>query len=912
MLVRFLRLTGIERRELPLTLALALLHFGIIVAFTMVRTTRDALFLSQLPARLMPWLNMTLAVMAGGVAFLMARLGRRYGARQLFAGSLLVSAVVLLAFLGLARGARLVAAYGLYVWSGVYGLLLVAQFWSMAAERVNPRRARQLYAIVGAGGILGGLVGGAVAVLYGRMMSVEWMLVPAACLHLLLLPTAIALDRWVATEDVAPASPAGRRYVGYESLLRQGYIRVMAYVFLAAGVASGLLDYVFKSTVQSHFSGEAAAIGVFMGEFYSLQSLVGLVLQFGLTSVLLTRLGARNTSLLLPGLFVLLGGALLALPVFGLIVGMRLFDATMRVSIGGTAWEFLYYPLRDDVRQSARRFIDAVVNRSAEALAGGFILVVGIFWPDPTRVLMLLLLVPALIWFTGELMMNRLYVRELSRSLRRMVADPHPQASTLNEPELVSQLVRLLLSPRAPQVLYALDLLHRTAPAELPDHLPRLIQHDEPAVQVRALELAIEMPDTINLLDVEELTHHADGEVRVHAALFLYRLIPGGAVQALDDLLTADDPRVRATAFVALADHAPPDQDPPLAAVAERLVAGTPADRVAVAQGAGRRPASAALVSFLPRLLADGDLEVRRAALVSAGALRRPEYWPELIRALGHRHLRRTALEATIAQGPDIVPRLGDALLDPSLGREVHRALPRALARTGGTDAVGILLLATVEGTPDRRRQALKALNRLREEHPDIRLPAAEVVRQIAEEATGMRRLDGWLRALAHLPAGETRRLLERSLEERRALALEDLFRRIALIYPPRGIFVAYRGLTGSNRRVRAQSIEYLDSVLSASDRALVLPLVEEGGLTASGAAAAAVAMKHPGALESTIRDLVAHADPWLRTLGVYAVGALGVPTLRPALAEAATHSDLLIRETAVRALRRLDEGPRT
>lgn len=910
MLNRFLRLTGIERRELPLTLALALLQFGIITAFTVVRTTRDALFLSELPARHMPWLNMTLAVIATGVALIMARLGRRYGSRQIFVGALVVSAAGFLAFLGLARTARHAAAYGLYVWSGVYGLLLVAQFWSMAAERVNSRRARQLYAVIGAGGILGGLVGGTVAVAYVGAMSVEWMLIPAALLHLVVLPTALALDRWVAPEDLAPAPEAARRYVGYRNLLGQRYIRVMAYVFLAAGVASGLLDYIFKSSVQSHFGGNAAAIGVFMGQFYSAQSFIGLILQFGLTSLLLTRLGARGTSLVLPGLFLVFGGALVALPVFGLIAGMRLFDATLRVSIGGTAWEFLYYPLRDDVRQSARRFIDAVVNRCAEALGGALILLIGVVVPDPTRLLMGLLLIPAVIWFLGEIVMSRLYVRELGRSLRRMVAAPHPQAATLNEPELVAQLVELLRSGQRPQVLYALDLLNRTAPGELPDHLPALIHHHEAVVQVRALKLAMEMPDTINLLDIEELTRHPDSEVRVHATLFLYRLVPGGAVGALHDLLTADDPRIRATAFLALVDHAPPDQDEALLTVAERLAAGAPSDRLAVARAIGLRPANEGLVGLLPRFLVDPEVEVRQAAIASAGALRSPEFWPELIRALGHRQLRNSALEAIVAQGPEIASRLGDALLDESVGRDVHHVLPLALARTGGSDAAGILLLATVEGTPDRRRQALKALNRLREENPGVRLPAGEVVRQIAEEAAGMRRLDGYLRAAAELQPGETRRLLERSLRERRAQGQEDLFRRLALIYPPRGILISHRGLTGPNRRVRAQALEYLESVLNSTDRAIVLPLVEEEDIRTR--AGGEPAPQTPFTLESTVHELIAHADPWLRAIGVHAAGLLGFSAFRPALAEAAGHPDLLIRDTAIRAMRRLEEARST
>ena len=725
---RLRRLTGIERAEWPLVLSLGLIHFGIIAGFTLAKTARDALFLSMLPVRLLPWFYVVLALLAAVAAALLGKLTRRLLPRTTLAWVLGVSGAVFLLVALLAPLSHRVAAIGFYLWTGVYGLILVSQFWSVATDQVSPRRARHVLGLVGAGGILGGMAGGALAVAIGPHRPVEWLLWTGAGLHLALILPALRLDRLPHAEG--RAEPTGG-YVGYRRLVRMPYVRTMAFLFLAAGMASGLLDYQFKYFLQDHFSMNGGSIGVFMGKFYGAQSLAGLFLQFGLTGFLLSRLGARGASILLPAVFIAAASTLTLLPLFSLLVGLRLFDATMRVSVSSTAWEFLYFPLSDEVRQSARRFIEAVVNRGAEAVAGVLILLLGLLAPHHPIALSWLVLTPAALWFGGELMMNRFYVRELSRSLRRMSLNDDMHAAPMNDSLLVAELEEMTKNPEPTRALYAVDLLRRADPAGMERWLPPLLHHPAAAVRVRALETALDAPEALDLVEVEELTHHPDDDVRIHAQVFLYRLIPGGAVDNMRDLLEAADPRIRAVALETLADHAPEEEEEHLFAVAEALRGRTVTDRIAVAVAAGRRPPPSRLHALLPPLLVDAVPDVRRAAFAAVGQARLVDHVPFLVENLADRMHRGDAFDALVAMGPAAIDALGNTLLEPEVPSVLRRELPRALGLIGGDAAAGTLLLVLLEEDRALAHEALRALNRMRMRNPRLQLPRGEIARQI-------------------------------------------------------------------------------------------------------------------------------------------------------------------------------------
>src|SRR4029077_17394747 len=50
--------------------------------------------------------------------------------------------------------------YLLYMWVSVFGLLAASQCWLLANYIFNAREAKRLFGVIGAGGVLGGIIGG--------------------------------------------------------------------------------------------------------------------------------------------------------------------------------------------------------------------------------------------------------------------------------------------------------------------------------------------------------------------------------------------------------------------------------------------------------------------------------------------------------------------------------------------------------------------------------------------------------------------------------------------------------------------------------------------------------------------------------------------------------------------------------
>ncbi|MCI0720448.1 MAG: hypothetical protein L0338_15985, partial [Acidobacteria bacterium] len=737
------------------------------------------------------------------------------------------------------------AAIAFYLWTGVYGLLLTSQFWILANERVNPRQARRLFGLIGAGGILGGIVGGTVASLVGPAIAPHWLLLFVAGIYWVTAPLA-ERSGLRPEEGSADVSSTATAEASMSESLRRPYVRLLVLLFLLGGITSGVLDYQFKYALP-RWSGDAGQLTAVLGLFYGAQNLLGLFAQLGLLGTLLSHFGARGVSALLPGgLF--LGSAMTALvPSFSPVVASRLYDATLRISVARTAWEFLYFQLPDGVRRFSRRFIDGVVDRGAEAVAGVLILGLNAFLGGSTVQLALLCGALALAWLVTELFVNRAYAQEVSRSLDRMLVGGTQPAISLGEAGAVVELAALLDSADEKQVLYALDRLHSMDPEILRERAGSLLDHPSAVVRARA------------------------------------RLLPA--------LWDASQAYVGSAARL---DTNPADAGTPLSE--------DPLQRLAMAAAAARSPSSEIARRQLTTLLDDSDLEVRRAAFRSVSLSGEREFVAVLIAKLVGVKSRKDAQQALASYGERVVGTLGDYLADPRAPLKARREIPWVLTQIGTQEAANSLFRATASVGEDRvlLQRTLWALNRIRRNNETVALPAEAVDEHLQEEIRLY--LDLLVqRGTVGEPADDpARRLLVRVLGERIVQCRERIFRRLALLYPPRDILRAHRGLVSLSARVRAQSIEYLETILSAEHKTLFAFLLDDAP-EGERARRAALSLKvaHP-TLGETLRVLAEGGDAWLRACALFMIGSHGLADLSDRINENLASSDPTIQETAM------------
>jgi AAA family ATP:ADP antiporter len=903
MVKRLLKFAKVKDEETRLVGDLVSLHFLVIFAFIIAKTARDGLYLSELPARTLPYVYLGLAFWTALAIVVYGRYFGRFDSHRALMHGLWGTAVTLVLFFFWFRLYPGTPAVVFYLWIGAYGILLVSQFWILANDRINPRQARRLFGIIGAGGILGGMAGGAAASQLVRAARPEWLLVVAGCAHI--LAAAIAARSGRRPEEAPPegTETTDDAAAGIIKVLGLPYVRLIAATLLVGGITAAVVDYEFKVLLQSHFAapgeigaglGAEAAVELttFLGYVYAFQNVVMLVVQLGLTGLILSRLGARSASMLLPG--GLLAGSLLtvAFPHVLAVSGTWLYESIARVSVVRSAREFLYFPLRGGIRQQAKRLMETVVKRSAEGAAGAIIILVNVLLGGTILQLSALVAALSVAALMLERFLSRRYTAEMSDSLRWMLDEKDRPRYDYKEAHLVREFYGLLESEYERRVLYAVNALRDVDPVGLSERLPALLNHKSPKVRARSLELSAQQNVTTDLERVEPLLVDSDDEVRMHAAYFYCCLQPGDPRQSMGGLLQSDNEKVRSGAFQCVAAHSPPEDDEKVEAIGKQLLeGGVAADRLTVATAAGRRPPPARIHGYLLELIHDKDPAVRTAAIRSAGSVRYREVVPDLIALLKTREFGEAAEYALVTYGNHVVGTLGDYLADPNVPFAIRASILKVLSRIGTQASANAILNVFLDENAGYADRLLRALGRIRANNPGVVIHQAEISKRVSIEVTQYLTFHRCRRIVEDVEGERARDLLVRVLWERTGQSLRRLFRTLALIYPRKETRLAYRGLMSKNVRLRAQAVEYIETVLSSEHRRMVIPIVEEAGTGESKGTGS----EQP--IEAALQELAGIPDPWLVAAVLYAAGALKVVSLAPLARTSIRASHPYVRE---------------
>jgi len=833
-------------------------------------------------------------VLSALASFLFARVTRRAASWESLAAMSLVAAISLAIFGQLFRIQEPWVPVSFYLWSNVYGLIVVAQFWLFANSVSNPREARRTFSFIGLGGIFGGLCGGLIAAPLAHVWTLPSLLNVAAVVQaLVVLLARVGSSHATAAEEPPAEAEAPARPMSHP------YVRWLAIGALCSVMVAGVLDYQFKVEMQRRFTRPADFVG-FLGMFYTFTNLAAFALQALGTRWMLQKFGASWASSLLPAGLGITTTLTLLVPGFAAVAAGRLWDQVTRLSVSQSVGELFYFPLAPGLRRSAKSFIGAGLERLGDGFAGALILLAGITVGATTRNLALLLAVLLLGWAFAWLRIRRGYVTELGQNLRRMNLGPQHVRVSLREAGILREMERLLESRYERVVVQGIDLLDENAPERVEPFLGRLFDHPSALVRSRALRYV-----RVHRLEgfssaVDRLIQDHDPEVQVEALTAHGAFAGTDPFQKMQEYLDSPNPRVRIAAILGLTEQAPCEVEGQLQDTLQGfLVSGDPQVRAAVADGLGRRAAPCPLHDMLGPLLADPDLDVRRAAIHSAGKVGRREYIPTLIATLAARVTEDAARAALVSLGDRVVGTLGDYLNDPSVPIAVRHAIPRALAEMPTQESVNALFRSRDTSDVRLTYRILKASNRLRASGTRLTFPRALVTEDIERD------VGNYLFALIHRrvsPSGQgpsAERLFAVALEERVEQSLNRVFRRLGLIYPPANIAAAYRGITSSNARLKGNAVEYLENALSAEHRALVLPLVEERGEADRLRLAQQRYGIRPAGYEQTLEAVLKADDAWLRACALFVVGSRKERSLLPLVESNLSTLNALVRETA-------------
>lgn len=901
----------------------ASLYIAIAVAsFLLAKPIRNGLFLQEFGPYKLVYAYIGVPVVLALFVPLYQAVAVRVGQRLVITGSLVLLASNVVAFWwGFRRGDAGWLAAAFYVWVNCYGVIAPVQAWSFANAVFDTRQARRLFGVVGAGASLGAIVGGLLArVLVGPLGTVNLLLVLAG----LIASAAVLVNAaWGVRQRQVRVASRRRVEVGSTLALiaRTRYLRLMAALVVVVAIVTQWTSFQFNLVVAERFGGDADAITRFLGAFNLVMGLASFAAQLVITGPLLRRFGLSLTLLILP--LAIGGGSLLTVLLPGLLAVMvtNTFDQGLRFSVDKASFELLYLPVNPEVRTRVKAAIDLVINRVADG-AGGILLGLAtqglglgaLALPGAhlgLRGLAVMSLALSGIWVGVAWALRRGYVDAIRDSIQQRRLDATSASAPVLDRSATEMLAGKLQASDPEEILYALGQFEAQLGGRLHPAVRGLLSHPSAEIRRRALVLLDDAGDEIVTPQVKALLKDPDPETRTEALLFLAhhaQVDPLQQIRAVDDFPGYS---IQAGMIGFLCRPGPLQN-----VEAARFMLDNLIDPAAGAT-TGSRLEAAKLIASLPvpcgsqlrRLLEDDHLEVRRAAVLAAGRSRAAGTADLLVKALGEPQLAGDASAALVAIGPDVVDTLAAAVEDEAIALEARRGIPGVLAGVGTEEAQRVLYDHLLVGDVELRYRTIAALARLQRHRPGQTVDRQAVEMVLAAEIVGHYRsyqILGTIRDAFTADHAVTSGL-EQSIRQER----ERVFGLIGLLSGTSDIEDAYAALGDESSTVRANALELLDNVLSPDLRRLVVPLVDPQVSFAERVDRANRLVGSPvRSREEAVQALMASDDPWLRSCGVWAVGALRLESLTGDLDKLAATGDPLLKETVRAARERLVAVP--
>ena len=694
-------------------------------------------------------------------------------------------------------------------------------------------------------------------------------------------------------------------------IARSRHLKLLAVMISLTVIVSTFVDFQFNKVVKEAFD-ERDALTSFFGTFFLALSLVSLALQLLLSSRILRRFGIGTAILFLPVGLLLGSTAILLYPVLWSAIAVKISDGSFRYSINKTGLELLYLPVSAAIKGRIKAFMDVVGDRLARGLGGAALYLVNDILSWPVQRISYLSAALIAVWVFVAVLLKREYSRTFRSTLTKRAIDAEEIRVQLQDGSSIDEVASVLAGGDRRQILFVLELLADARDARLAEPLLKLLSHPSPEVRRSALNRLTSLKG-VDLADsITELLHDDDADVRAGAVRYLCQHNPDEAADLLKKCLTSDDPGLVSAAIGSALEFGELTGGRNLIEEYHKQLMALPGHngdtaRCQLAAALQFVRPDDPLTALISRFLADENPDVVRAALASASKLKRREWVPAIIDALGKPKLRGRAGETLQAYGPAILGTLRDAMLDTSLPSPVRLRIPKIISRMDTHEAAEILFAQIGMSDALLRFVIIKALNRARRMRGDLRLDTDWIRRLIRAEAEDYYRLLNYETAIRSDNDGnKPEELLLRALENSRARHLEQAFRLAGLIYPINDMFYAFRGATSQVRIFRSRAIEFLDTVWERSEKVFLFPILERhSDLLATG-------LKLFGMTSvprtEAVRELLAGQNLWLAACTSNLVATEGLREHREDIARLTDSSHPVLQETARNAMAALDK----
>jgi len=286
-----------------------------------------------------------------------------------------------------------------YVWVGMFGVFVVAQFWTFCADVYTDERGKRMLPMIAIGATSGAAAGSWIVsqlVDSGVVDIRALLLVATVPLFVSIVLTKIVDSR--EARAVSPPAGEARQEEGAGFFLSGVRLVLLSRFLLAAALVTLLTNWVNTNgenllfrVVQETLAGQAVEQGVtdssavleftrdgttvFYGDFFFWVNIVALLLQAFVASRLLKYGGFATIVLMLPVIALLSYTAMALLPILAIVKMMKIAENATDYSINNTARHVLWLPVSSEMKFRGKPAIDTLYVRLGDGLAAVTVLV---------------------------------------------------------------------------------------------------------------------------------------------------------------------------------------------------------------------------------------------------------------------------------------------------------------------------------------------------------------------------------------------------------------------------------------------------------------------------------------------------------------------------------------------------------
>ncbi|MEQ8416617.1 MAG: HEAT repeat domain-containing protein [Imperialibacter sp.] len=597
-----------------------------------------------------------------------------------------------------------------------------------------------------------------------------------------------------------------RPNTSYSDLFKSKYLGLLSMFLIFSASANVFVEYSFYESVNVMYPNETE-LSNFLSFYDGSIIVISFIIQSFLNDLIIGKFGLKVSLMVMP--IVLAGltiGAIVSGHIFGfevkneeyilffLFTGLaRLLTASLKDALENPAFKIFFLPLDIKIRFDIQSRVEGVVNEFAALISGAALIGLGLlsFFKLIHFSYIIIFLAVGVIYVAVKLYDE--YKGTLKITLTRQ-KEALGSKGKKNENSTVNVLQREFDEHNAESIILSMKLFEKLEPIEFRKILVETLKSPHPEVRKYAYAKCRQVNNFEKLAEIKKLASYEQEEQ-----------IRNLAIEVIAFLQLAEDYKLNEVSIRKLVRSV--DKD----------------DRVFAAQVLAKLDEEK-YIPLLVELARDINVNVRTAAIASAGINKWPELWPILIENLHVPIYSNVAKAALTAGGEATLHTVDTAFYKTGQQGSTMFRVVQILGRIGGPE--GVERLWKKIDFPDKAivSEILLSLSYIGYHAKDFQ--AARIKIQIEAEIGDL----AWnIKVLTEIPTeNETDQLLVQAMEEENAQNYDDIYMLLALIYDSQAVELVKENINVGTSESVTFAVEMLDIILEDELKPKLFPVFDE------------------------------------------------------------------------------------